>query len=44
VRKNFLFVGIVKVTEEKSRIRSNGADPDPYENVTDPEHRVRGYE
>jgi hypothetical protein len=34
------FVGILKTTEAKSRIRikSNGMDLDPYDNATDLEH------
>ncbi len=43
--KNLIFVGIFKVTDEKSRIRisnqvygSKDLDPGPYQNVTDPEH------
>ncbi len=47
------FVGILKITDEKSSIRSrdshldplvksrdarSGSIPDPYKNVTDPEH------
>ncbi len=41
-KKNF-FVGILKVTDKKSRIRIcqsdvQSEDPDPYQNVTDPEH------
>ncbi len=35
--KNLFFVGILKATEEKSRIRIHKASPDPYQNVTDPE-------
>jgi hypothetical protein len=31
-------VGIFKVTDEKSRIQIGSEDPDPYQNVTDPEH------
>jgi hypothetical protein len=45
IRKK-LFVGVLKVTDEKSRIRNSGsvnkrcgsADLDPQPNVTDPEH------
>jgi hypothetical protein len=44
-----IFVGVLKVTDEKSRIqngsgfgsnsqRYGSADPDPYQHVTDPEH------
>jgi hypothetical protein len=42
--KNFNFlVAILKVTDENSKIRSRirrygSADPDPYQNVTDPQH------
>ncbi len=41
------FIGILKVTDEKSRIRSlirqryGTADPDPYQNVTDMEHCLK---
>jgi hypothetical protein len=44
-RKKIFFVGILKVFDEKSRItvgsasqRYGSEDPDPYQNVTDPEH------
>ncbi len=34
-----IFVGILKVTNEKSRSPWHGfADTDPYKNATDPEH------
>ncbi len=38
-QKNLIFVGILKVAEEKSRtrIRIGNAFPDPYQ-ITDPEH------
>jgi hypothetical protein len=43
--KNFVFVGFLKATDEKSRIRIQihysvygSKDPDPYQNFTDPEH------
>ncbi len=41
--KKLFFVSILKVTYEKSKIlksvvRYGSADPDPYENVTDPQH------
>ncbi len=45
--KFFVVVGVLKVTDEKSRIRrrigsvsqrNKSVDPDPYQNVTDPEH------
>ncbi len=43
---NLFFVGILKVTDEKSRIRKEPLvsvpDPDPYQNTTDPEHRLVG--
>jgi hypothetical protein len=32
------FFCILKVTEERSRIRSWTPDPDPHQNVTDPQH------
>ncbi len=38
-KKNFFFAGILKTTEEKSRIRKywyGSAEPDRYQNVTDP--------
>ncbi len=43
LEKNLFFVGILEVTDEKSRIRIRKSsvriqDPDPYKNVTDPEH------
>jgi hypothetical protein len=45
--KIVFFVGVLKATDEKSRIRTGdisqryvSADPDPYQNVTDPEHWV----
>jgi hypothetical protein len=49
LEKNVYFVGILKVTNKKSRIRSRifvrnhvfgykDQDPDRYQNVTDPEH------
>jgi hypothetical protein len=42
-RKNLFFVVILEATEEKSRIRIRhpvvvSHDPDPYQNVTYPEH------
>jgi hypothetical protein len=44
-KKIIYFVGILKVTDEKSRIRAGlvsqrdgSEDSDPYQNVTDPEH------
>ncbi len=46
--KNLLFVGILKVTDKKSRIRilnqvygSKDPEPDTYKNVTDPEHWIK---
>jgi len=41
--KNLLFVGILKVTEQKSSVQIaiqlyGSADPDPYQNVTGSEH------
>jgi hypothetical protein len=36
--KNCFFVGILKVNDEKSRIRIQDPDPDPLQNVMDPEH------
>jgi hypothetical protein len=39
--KNNNFVGILKVTDEKEQDPDQlirGTDPDPYQNVTDPEH------
>ncbi len=43
LEKKLLFVGILKVTDEKSRIPDpdpevTGTDPDLYQNVTDPQH------
>ncbi len=43
LRKNLFLVGILKATDEKSRIRIRNPvygfkDPDPSQNVTDPEH------
>ena len=35
--KHFFFVGILSATDEKIRIRGSGSDP--YQNVTDPQHR-----
>ncbi len=42
--KNNFFVGIFKVTDEKSRdrIRTKMSSPDPYQNFTDPEHGWKG--
>jgi hypothetical protein len=40
-RKKLFFVAVLKVTDEKSRIvsqRYGSVDPDPYQNVMDPEH------
>jgi hypothetical protein len=34
-RKKIFSVGILKVTDEKSRIRYGSSDPDPYQNVID---------
>jgi hypothetical protein len=43
-KKNLVFVGVLKATGEKNRIRtSSGADPDPLENITDPEHCSRRF-
>jgi hypothetical protein len=46
--KNYFFVGILKATEEKSRLRNRdpvvlygSADLDPYQKLTDPEHCLR---
>jgi hypothetical protein len=50
---NLIFVGILEVTDEKSRDRSwirsrirkkvyGSKDPDPYQNVTDPEYCLAG--
>jgi hypothetical protein len=43
--KNLVFVGILKATDDKCRIRIStvslwygSADPDPYQNVKDPRH------
>jgi hypothetical protein len=46
--KNLFFVGILKATEEKSRIRIRNPvcgpeDPDPYQNVMDPERWTLGH-
>ncbi len=41
VLRKYFFFGILEVTDKKSRIRihkSHVKDPDPYQNVTDPEH------
>jgi hypothetical protein len=47
--KNNIFVDVLEVTDEKSRIRTpeldsdplvRGADPEPYQNVTDPKHCI----
>jgi hypothetical protein len=35
--KKLFFVGILSATGEKSRVRGSGSDP--YQNVTDPQHR-----
>jgi hypothetical protein len=42
-KENLFFVGILKTTDKKRRFRIRNTvygykDPDPYENVTDPEH------
>ncbi len=39
-QKKLFFVGVLKVTDEKSWIRIclSVADPNPYQNVPDPEH------
>jgi hypothetical protein len=37
----FVFVGILKVNDEKRSIRRHGSadpDPDPHQNVMDPQH------
>ncbi len=41
LRKNLFFVGVLRAIDEKSRIRDpvyGSKDPDPFQNVTDPEH------
>ncbi len=43
--KKRIFVSILKVTDEKTRIRIRNQvygskDPDPYQNATDPEHCI----
>jgi hypothetical protein len=42
-RNKYFFIGILKVKDENSRIRiylseERIPDPDPYQNVTDPQH------
>jgi hypothetical protein len=43
-KKKIRFFCILKINEERSRIRSwihflvRGTDPDPHQNVTDPQH------
>ncbi len=41
-QKKLIFIGVLEATDEKSRINqvygSKDPDPDPYQNVTDPEH------
>jgi hypothetical protein len=36
--KKLVFAGILKVNDENSRIRIQDPDPDPHQNVMDPEH------
>ncbi len=43
IEKTLFFVGILKATAKKRKIRirnpvDGSEDPDPYQNVTDPEH------
>ncbi len=40
--KNLFLVGILKVTDGNVIKCTRYKDPDPYENVTDPEHCQRG--
>ncbi len=38
LEKKIFFIGILKVTDESIRPWYESSDPDPYRNVSDPEH------